>query len=59
LTDLDIIAREVSGYRTRLEAIEKYLSPPRSALPPSAAAATDRTRNQEIIMAAQRPDLFW
>jgi predicted nuclease with TOPRIM domain len=25
LTDFDIIAREVSGYRTRLEAIEKRL----------------------------------
>jgi hypothetical protein len=25
LTDIDIIAREVSGYRTRLEAIEKRL----------------------------------
>jgi len=25
LTDLDIIAREVSGYRTRFEAIEKRL----------------------------------
>jgi hypothetical protein len=26
LTDFEIIAREVSGYRTRLEAIEKRLS---------------------------------
>jgi hypothetical protein len=26
LTDFDIIAREVSGYRTRLEAIEKRLN---------------------------------
>ena len=25
MTDIDIIAREVSGYRTRLEAIEKRL----------------------------------
>ena len=26
MTDFDIIAREVSGYRTRLEAIEKRLN---------------------------------